>query len=110
MSHSNDQRGNREVFTEWINTHQGGQRAIAEAELYLLTGKIVRQRVRRGYSPQVIADALGMTVVEALCALYYVESSPALILRALVGDWPWRTIKQHLSQQSDADRIAVCGR
>jgi hypothetical protein len=108
MSNTNNQRGNRGFVTERINSDQEGRRAISQAELYLLAGKIVRHRTRRGHNPQAIANSLGMTIVECLCALQYAESSPALILRALVDEWPWKKIKQHLGRQPDSGQTVAC--
>ncbi|MBI2479508.1 MAG: hypothetical protein HYV60_13000 [Planctomycetia bacterium] len=97
MSLANKRRWNKK---EVLNAQSEAGTAMTEAERYLLAGRIVRQRIRRGSTPQAIAVALGMTIVEALSALQYVESSPALILRALVEEWPWKKIKHHLQGAS----------
>jgi len=98
MSHANKRGWNRIVLAEQ-NAHGG---VITEAEFYEAAGKMVRRGLRHGFRPQAISRALGISTVEALTALRYAESSPALILRALVGDWSWQQIKASAEGQFNA--------
>ena len=94
-----DRRGwNRAVLAERIGARDERPRRITEAEFYLTIGKIMRKWLRRGCHSETLAHRLEIPLVESMFALRYADSSPALILRALVEDWSWKKIKQSLRE------------
>ncbi len=103
MSQANKRGWDRKVLAERVGGSDAARRVVTEAEFYLAAGQIARRRLRRGCRPKTIARALGISMVEALTAQRYAESSPALILRALVEDWSWEQIKHCLGHQPDFD-------
>ncbi|MBI1903721.1 MAG: hypothetical protein HY000_16770 [Planctomycetes bacterium] len=106
MSEVNERGWNRRAIAERTGRRDEVRGIVTEAEFYLNAGRTVRRRIRRGHRPPAIARALDMSVVEAFYALRYAESSPSLVLRALVEAWSWEKIKQSLRHWSNADRAA----
>ncbi|MEX2139441.1 MAG: hypothetical protein WD894_09280 [Pirellulales bacterium] len=99
MSYANKQGWKITGRSELIGARDATAGVSAEAEYYLGVGKIVRSRLRCGCRPDAIAQAVGLSVVEAIFTLRYAERSPTFILQALVEDWSWETIKHRLRQR-----------
>ncbi len=78
---------------------------ISDAEYYLLVGKDVRRRLRRGRRAESISRSHQLPAADTLAAQRFAESSSAFVLRALVEEWPWPQIKCGLLEQ---DATAVC--
>ncbi|MGD9720115.1 MAG: hypothetical protein AB7O59_08240 [Pirellulales bacterium] len=98
MSHTNTRGRNREIHGVRIGAPDDIQGLITEADFYLVAGKTIRRRLRRGHQVDAVARALGIPLAECLFALRFAGGSPAVILRALVENWSWTKIKQSLGQ------------
>ena len=96
-------RRNRAVMAERVGARDERPRRITEAEFYLTVGKIMRKWLRRGRHPETLVHGPEIPLVESMFALRYVDSSPALILRALVEDWSWNKIKQSLREPQKSE-------
>jgi hypothetical protein len=106
MSHVNKSPWSRNALAQRLQSTGECEAVITEAEFYLNAGRTVRRQLRHGRSPQAIARVLQMSVSEALDALRFAESSPALLLRALLEAWSWERIKQNLRDWPKPGRAA----
>ncbi len=100
MDPSKKRGWNREILSQRQNTISDSSegKELTDAEYHLTVGRIVSHRVSRGLDIEGYADQVNMTVEECRLASAYANSSPGMIFRALVEDWPWQRIQAELIQ------------
>jgi dolichol kinase len=74
-------------------------RSISDSELFLILGNAVRARVRLRIPLETVAQSVGLSPFDCILALAFAEGSDRIKLRAMVEDWSWAEIKEHVCVQ-----------
>lgn len=99
MHHTHKRGRNRDRCDPRSFARDEGGTIVTEAEFCLAVGRLLKRLVRRGVRIETLARQYHISVSEGLSAVQYADSSPAMILRALIEDWTWDRIKRHLGWQ-----------